>query len=484
MRVAPRRPSPPEGVRDRLRRGLSLIHRSVTASGGRDAVATPVPARPVVAAILAAAVVAAAPALVGRAGRSGAAGAAVPAGATAHWVDTWVSMPQLTEPGNMPPPPFTQSDRVFADSTLRQTVRVTTGGARIRLRISNAFGGADLPITKVAVARPLGGKAGVSAIQAGTSRPVTFDGRSSVVIPVGAQMVSDPLGFDVAPGSELAVTIYLANGQASTSITSHPGSRTTSYMVAGDHVGDADLTGATSADHWYFLSGVEVWAKRGTAAVAMLGDSLTDGRGSTTNGNDRWPDQLFDRLHADPRTSGIAVVNQAAGGNRVLHDGLGPNALSRLDRDFFAQSGVRWMIVFEGVNDIGTADATAAAQRQVGDDLIGAYDQIVTRAHAQGIRVYGATITPFGGNNLYDDGSGVREATRQRVNAWVRTSHRFDGVIDFDRVARDPAGPARLLPAYDSGDHLHLNPAGYKALADAVPSWIFQRAPLYAGPGA
>jgi lysophospholipase L1-like esterase len=279
------------------------------------------------------------------------------------------------------------------------------------------------------------------------------------------------------------VTMYLADGQASTDITSHPGSRTTSYLLAGEHVQDTDLAGATPVDHWYFLSGVEVWASGSTATVAILGDSLTDGRGSTTNGNDRWPDQLFDRLRADRRTAGVAVANEAAGGNRVLNDGLGPNALARLDRDVLAQSGVAWLLVFEGVNDIGTADADETGQRKVANELIAAYDQVIVRAHAQGIRVYGATLTPFGGNTMYDDPAGHRETARQRVNTWIRTAHRFDGVIDFDGAVRDPADPRRLRPALDVGDHLHLNPAGYKVLADAVPSWIFQRTPLRLGPG-
>ncbi|GAA1848520.1 SGNH/GDSL hydrolase family protein [Actinomadura bangladeshensis] len=395
-----------------------------------------------------------------------------------HWVDSWVSMPQLTEPGNMPPAPFTQDGKVFDDATLRQTVRVSVGGRNLRLRFSNAFGGAALPITKVSVALPSGGQAGVSSIEPKTSRPVTFHGNASVVIPVGAQMVSDPLKFPVAPRSNLTVTIYLADGQASTAITSHPGSRTTSSMLAGDHVADTDLAGATRADHWYFLSGLEVWAKPATAAAVMLGDSLTDGRGSTTNGNDRWPDRLLDRLQSHPSTSDIAIVNQAAGGNRVLNDGLGPNVLARLDRDVLAQSGVEWLVVFEGVNDIGTAEATPAAQKQVADSLIAAYDQIIVRAHAQGIRVYGATLTPFGGNTMYDDPDGYREEARRTVNTWIRTSGRFDAVIDFDRTARDPSAPDRLLPAFDVGDHLHLNPIGYKALADAVPIDLLRRRPL------
>nr|BFE72863.1 hypothetical protein GCM10020092_061640 [Actinoplanes digitatis] len=201
----------------------------------------------------------------------------------------------------------------------------------------------------------------------------------------------------------------------------------------------------------------------------VLGDSLTDGRGSTTNGNDRWPDRLKSRLRD------VAVLNQAADGNRVLQDGLGPNALGRLDRDVLALGGADRLIVFEGVNDIGTAAATPAAQLQVGEDLVAAYDQMVTRSHARGIRVYGATITPFGGNTGYDDADGLREGTRRTVNDWIRRSGRFDAVLDFDAAVRDPIGRRRLLPAYDTGDHLHLNPTGYQAIADSVPDRLFRR---------
>ncbi|MBQ0984742.1 SGNH/GDSL hydrolase family protein [Streptomyces sp. F63] len=393
---------------------------------------------------------------------------------TPRWVNSWTAMPQLTEPHNMPPAPFTRDGLVLADSTLRQTVHTTIGGERLRLRFSNAFGGTVLPITSVEVALPRDGEAGAPAIRPGSSRPVTFHGKPSVSIPVGAQMVSDPLDFAVAPGSELTVTMYLKEGQASNDITSHPGSRTTSHLLAGDHTGAADLPGATRTDHWYFLSGLEVTAGGTAAAVAVLGDSLTDGRGSTTNGNDRWPDLLAERLRAGKGTSDVAVLNQAAGGNRVLQDGLGPNALARMDRDVLAQSGVAWLIVLEGVNDIGTAEAAPAAQRAVVDRLIAAYDQIVTRAHAQDIRVYGATMPPFGGNEMYDDPAGHREASRQAVNAWIRDSGRFDSVIDFDAATRDPRQPERLLEKYDTGDHLHLNPAGYRAMADAVPARLFR----------
>jgi lysophospholipase L1-like esterase len=296
-------------------------------------------------------------------------------------------------------------------------------------------------------------------------------------------VVSDPLNFELAPQSNLAVTIYLAQGQASNNITSHPGSRTTSYLLSGNQVAAEDLPGATPTDHWYFLSGVEVWSKPATAAVAVLGDSLTDGRGSTTNMNNRWPDQLLARLQSHPDTTDVAILNQAAGGNRVLNDGLGPNGLARLDRDVLAQSGVEWLIVFAGVNDIGTAEATEAAQDEVAADLITAYDQIILRAHAHGIRVYGATLLPFGGHADYDDAQGRRESARQTVNAWIRTSHRFDSVIDFDLVAREPANPRQLLATIDGGDHLHLNPAGYQVLADAVPASLSRRKPLRWGFG-
>lgn len=393
-----------------------------------------------------------------------------------RWVHTWTAAPQLTEPENLPPTPFTAADRALADTTLRQTVRVTLGGRRLRLRFSNAFGGAPLPITAASVALPTDGQAGVSAIQAGSAAPVTFHGRSGAVVPVGAQIVSDPIDLDVAPGANLTVSVYLADGQGSTRVTSHPGSRTTSYLVAGNHVLATELPGATPVEHWYLLSGVEVWATGSAAAVVILGDSLTDGRGSTTDRNNRWPDRLADRLRERPETAGVAVLNQGIGGNRVLNDGLGPSALSRLDRDVLAVSGVRWLVVFEGVNDIGSAPATAADQRRVAEALIAAYDQIIHRGHAQGLRVYGATLTPFGGHD-YDDPNGLRETTRQTVNDWIRNTGRFDAVLDFDTAVRDPHHPQRLQADTDSGDHLHLNPTGYRTLADAVPPELLRPGP-------
>lgn len=392
-----------------------------------------------------------------------------------RWVHTWVSAPQQAAPDDLPPAPFTAAGGVLADATLRQTARVSIGGDRLRLRFSNAFGGAVLPITAVSVARPAGGAAGVGAVVPGSTRPVTFRGRRGVVVPVGAQVVSDPLDFAVGPEENLTVTAYFADGQASDLVTSHPGSRTTSYLVAGDHVEDDDLPGASTTDHWYFLSGIEVWSDRAAAAVVTLGDSLTDGRGSTTNGNDRWPDRLSARLRSDPATADVAVLNQGTGGNQVLSDGIGQAALARLDRDVLAQTGVAWLVVFEGINDLCTTEATPVAQKQLVEDLCAAYEQIVVRAHAHGIKVYGATLAPLGGNDAYDDPDGHRDAARRAVNEWIRDGGAFDAVLDFDAAVRDPAEPRRLLSAYDEGDHLHLSPAGYQALADAVPVELFVR---------
>ncbi|WP_306212879.1 GDSL-type esterase/lipase family protein, partial [Actinoplanes sp. RD1] len=355
-----------------------------------------------------------------------------------RWVHTWVAMPQLTEPGNLPPAPFTGPDSVLAGTTIRQTVHTSIGGTRLRVRFSNAFGGAELPITAAAVALPLAGQAGVPAVSPGTSRPLTFGGHPSTVVPVGAQVVSDPVDLRVAARANLTVTTYLATGQQTLSITSHPGSRTTSHLLAGDHHRDPDLPGATPVDHWYLLSGVEV--RSDAPALAIVGDSLTDGRGSTTNGNDRWPDQL------QPRLPGVAVLNQAAGGNRVLHDGLGPSLLARLDRDVLALGAVSRLLLFEGVNDIGTAPATDAGQRQVVADLIAAYGQVILRAEARDIATCGATITPFGGNASYDDPAGLRERSRQAVNHWIRHGGAFATVTDFDAAHARPGRDAATSP--------------------------------------
>ena len=395
---------------------------------------------------------------------------------TGRWVAIWTAAPQQAEPANLPPPPFTADGLALRDSTLRQTIRVSAGARRIRLRVSNAFGAAALGVARVGVALPDGGRAGVSRIAPATSCAVTFAGRPGVVAAPGERVVSDPVDFPVAVAANVTVTMYLAEGlPAAGGVTGHPGSRTTSYLTDGDHVTDLRLPRAVPVDHWYLLDAVE--SGSAAAAAVILGDSLTDGRGSTTNGNDRWPDQLLDLMHARGEAGGVVLLNQGIGGNRVLTGGLGPTVLARLDRDALAVAGVQWLVIFAGLNDIGATDATDAAQRHVAAELRAAYEQIAAKARAAGIAVYGATLTPFGGNHPYDDPAGHREAARQAVNAWIRVGRGFDAVLDFDRAVRDPRDPRKVRAALDSGDHLHLNPAGYRALAGAVPAGFFRPNP-------
>ncbi|KAI9710761.1 MAG: hypothetical protein M1820_002594 [Bogoriella megaspora] len=400
-----------------------------------------------------------------------------------HWVDTWTAMPQLTEFTNLPNAPYNQTNLVFANSTIRQTLHMSIGSEQIRIRISNAFGLNDLPITAVTVAIPgqgtagVNGSTGVSDIQTSTLQNVTFSGNTSVTISNGALVVSDPLNFHIDPQSEIAVTMYLAQGQASNFITSHPGSRTNTWLSLGNHVSDQNLTGSSvqSIAHWFFLGAVEAWSPQSSRAFAIVGDSITDGRGSDTNGNNRWPDLVLRKMQANNSTSNIAVLNQAAGGNRVLEDGLGPNAIGRIDRDVLAQSGVKYAMIFEGVNDIGTAALTAANLSFTTDRLIQAYQQIVTRVHTFGIPIFAATITPFGAppsaGQAYSDP--LREQSRLTVNNWIRTSGVFDAVVDFDEILRDPNNATQLNPQYNSGDYLHPNVAGYQAIADAFPLDLF-----------
>lgn len=368
---------------------------------------------------------------------------------------------------------------VFRNATIRQTVKVTLAASTVRLQISNAFGGSDLPITAATIALPANGSAGTSAIDSTTLRPLTFSGGNpGFTIPNGALALTDPLtDFPVKAGTIVTVSLYLREGQTTNAITSHPGSRTTSYFAPGNAVEAADVAAdpaTLKADHWYFLSAIEAYLPDRTSALAIVGDSITDGRGSTTNNNDRWPDVLSAKMQRDPATRNIAVLNQAAGGNRVLQDGLGPNALGRIGRDVLAQPGVRYVMVFEGVNDIGTAASDEATQKALGDRLLAAYGQMIMRLHGFGLPVFGATITPFSGpGQAY--GTPERERTRQRVNAWIRDSGRFDAVVDFDAVVRNATQPDRLRSDYDVGDYLHLNPAGYRAMGQAIDLALFSK---------
>jgi lysophospholipase L1-like esterase len=391
------------------------------------------------------------------AGQGGSGGAnstgGAPVGGTGSpgWVGTWVTSQQLTEPANLPPSPG------LTESSLRQVVRVSIGGKRLRVRFSNEYGTAPVTLKKVHCAVSSGG----SSITAATDRELAFQGAASVTIPAKAAVFSDAFDFSLAPLSALAVSIQF--GATSSDVTGHPGSRTTSYLQAGDAVAAASFSSAATADHWYVLSGIDVMAESSSHAVVILGDSITDGRGSTTNGNDRWTDALAERLQNNAGTSAVGVLNQGIGGNAVLSGGLGPPATARFEADVLKQSGVRWLIVFEGVNDIGDG-ATASA-------LIAAYQQFVSKARGAGLLAFGATILPFKGNVYY---SADHEAARTTVNEWIRQPGNFDATIDLDAAVRDPANPDTLLAAYDSNDHLHLNPAGYKKLAEAINLMRFE----------
>ncbi|HWI58920.1 MAG TPA: SGNH/GDSL hydrolase family protein, partial [Bacillota bacterium] len=304
------------------------------------------------------------------------------------------------------------------------------------------------------------GSAGNGNIDPATDKALTFGGAPSATIPAGETVLSDPVPYDLPGLTNLAVTVYFGN-ISGTTINGHPGSRTTSFIQPGNAVSAASLSAAAKTAHWYILTGIDVLAEASSQAIVILGDSITDGRGSTTDGNNRWPDNLAQRLRTHAPTAGVAVINMGIGGNG-LFGGLGPSAQARFDRDVLGQSSVRWLIVFEGVNDLG---AGASAQ-----SLTNAYAQFIDKAHARHLRAYGATITPFGGNSYYTP---AHEAARQAVNTWIRTSGKFDAVIDFDAVVRNPVTLTNLLSAYDTGDGLHLNPAGYQAMANAIDLSLF-----------
>jgi len=386
----------------------------------------------------------------------------------AVWVASWGTSQQVPEPQNA------LSTEDLRDATVRQIFHLSVGGRALRLHLSNAFGTAALHFTSVHVARPLSSSS--SAIDVASDRPLTFAGITDVEVPPGAEFLSDPLDFPVAPLSDLAVTFHLDAPPARQ--TGHPGSRATSYYVHGDFVSAANLIEPKHVNHWYQVAGIDVQTGPGGAAIAVIGDSITDGHGATTNGNDRWTDVLARRLQDSPSTRNIGVSNQGIGGNHLLTDGLGPNVLSRFDRDALAPAGVQWVIVFEGVNDLGGLarldEVTAAEHAALVRRVVAAYQQVIARAHAHGLRVYGATITPYVGSTYYHPGP-MSEADRQAVNQWIRTAGHFDALIDFDAVVRDPQHPDQLLPIYDCGDHLHPSPAGFKAMGDAVPLDLFRR---------
>lgn len=374
------------------------------------------------------------------------------------WVGTWSAAMQLVEPGNLPPDPG------LSNNTLRQVVRVSIGGDTLRVRFSSVFSTSPVTMRAVQIAVSKGG----STVDAGTGTELSFHGRNEITINAGEEVFSDPVPFTLKPGMDIAITIHF--GETSPDVTGHPGSRTTSYLAAGNRVTADDFTGSVNTDHWYIIRGIDVRAPESAAAVAVLGNSITDGRGSGTNRQNRWPDILAERLRANQGTKQIAVLNLGIGGNCVLRNCLGPSALDRFERDIFNQSGVRWLIILEGINDMGQAPDSVAAL-QVAQDLVAAYGMMIDKAHAKGIKAYGATLLPFGGSFYSTD---YREKARQKVNQWIRSSGRFDAVIDFETALRNPEDPLSIMPALHTGDFLHPNEAGYKLLGEFIDLNLFE----------
>jgi lysophospholipase L1-like esterase len=372
-----------------------------------------------------------------------------------HWVGTW----------SVSPEPVAAPIQINGQ-TVRQIVHTSLGGERVRVRLSNAYGSSGLVIGSAHVAISAGG----GSISPGTDRTLKFNGSPTITIPTGALALSDPVALDVPALGDLAVSLYLPENVAAT--TQHSGGLQTTYISgAGDFTGTITVA-ATTTQSFYFLTGVEVRASERARAIVTLGDSLTDGFGSTPDTNQRWPNLLAERLQSHPGTSRVAVLNAGLNGNRVLHDLVGTNALARLDRDVLVQPGVKYVIVCEGLNDFVIPGLIGRPAEDVtAEQVIQGHRQIIDRAHALGLRVYGATSNPFVGSRFF---SAAAEAKREAVNQWIRTSTAYDAVIDFEKVIRDPSDPTRLLPAYDSGDHGHPNDIGYRAMARAIDLSLFR----------
>jgi lysophospholipase L1-like esterase len=355
----------------------------------------------------------------------------------------------------------------FAAVTLREIAHVSNGGQQVRVRFSNEFGLDGLTISNAHVALSAGGP----AIKDGTDHALTFGGASSVRIPPGAAMYSDPVALTVPALSDVAVSFYLPS-QVMRGETFHSFADQDNYFADGDVAGAATLTSPTELQSWYFFDGIDVNAVDGARAIVTLGDSITDGAHSTKNANSRWPDVLAARLKQEKGLENVSVLNEGIGGNRVLNDQAGPSALARLDRDVLAQNGVRYVIVLESINDIGRLARLTALEDDVNAQLLEqGLKQIADAAHQHGIKAFGATLTPYGGA-AYSSPKG--EAVRKAVNDWIRTSGTFDGVIDFDQITRDAQNPDNFNPLYDSGDHLHPGDAGYKAMGEGIDLKLFK----------
>jgi lysophospholipase L1-like esterase len=386
--------------------------------------------------------------------------AAPPAPAPAPWVGTWAASPFDGDPWHTIP--------TLVDSTLREVIHTSIPGKALRIHFTNEFGREPLRIDAANVALSTGG----AAIDPASLHALTFSGSPSIVIPVGAEAVSDSVAMETPAFSSLAITFFLPLQQVS-DVSVHSAAQQDNYIVTGNHVSDASLDAPVTITSWYFLKNVDVQpATPHAAAVVAFGDSITDGAYVTENSNHRWPDYLAVRLHSNPATAGLSVLNQGIGGNCVLIHCVGPNALARFDRDVLAQAGVKYVIVLLSINDIGSLHKPNQPNYKLtAQDLEQGLAQLVARAHEHGIRVYGATLTPYKGAGYFtDQGEQIREA----VNDWIRSSSTFDGVVDFDKATRDPANPLAFAAQYDSGDHLHPKDAGYDAMANAIDLGLFQ----------
>lgn len=387
-----------------------------------------------------------------------------------QWVSSWISAQQIPEPRNALPA------TALEGATLRQVVRASLGGKRLRLRISNVFGDQPLTVGGASIARSTHGDS--SEIDADTLQPVTFSAMPSVTIPAGAYVVSDPVDFPIRAVDQLAVSIYFPTSPSRQ--TGHPGSRATSYVLAGNHLSDVRLPDAMEVVHWYQLSALDVETDSGSNALVVLGDSITDGFGVQPNTNQRWTDYLISRVQDDARLEcRLAVLNAGLGGNRILSDGLGPNVLSRFDRDVLSRPGVRHVLLLIGVNDLGTLSQSAPLDRSVMEEqvrhIILALEQMIQRAREHEIQIIGGTILPFGESSYYQPDEQT-EAARNAINDWIREPGNFDAFVDFDALMRSPEDHAKLASRFDSGDHLHPSMAGYEAMAEAVPLDLFTEA--------
>jgi lysophospholipase L1-like esterase len=387
-----------------------------------------------------------------------------------RWVGTWatavVDGSRAQTPGPQPtstqtsPPAAAARPTAFTDRTLRQIVHISLGGERVRLVLTNAFGTSPLAVGAARIALRDKGP----AIVARSDHALTFGGRPAVTIPAGAIVVSDPVNFVVPAAADLAIDLYLSGDAAAADspVTMHTVALQTNYVSPpGNHAGVVDMPVASTAQNWFYLARVEVTAPAQATAIVTLGDSITDGTRSTPDTNNRWPDHLAKRLGA--QNLKIGILNVGISANRLLSEPVGASALSRFERDVLAQTGVSHVVVLEGINDIRRTTVTVA-------DLVFAHKQLIERAHAKGLRIFGATLTPFEGDSQW---SADTEARRQGINEWIRTSNAYDGVIDFDAVTRDPNQRTKLLAKYDSGDHLHPSDAGYQAMANAIDVQLF-----------